>query len=575
MFMKKLYYYIPLLVGALLYACTDDVPTIKGFEADVSTIEAEAVGGEYFVTIRSAEDWVAVVNEPWVMVSPANGRGETRCSIKIDSALMDDARNTTINISSGFEEPKSIAITQKGFEKAITPEKSSIDIAASAIKADRWVELDVTTNVKFKIKSGVNWIEVDDDYELNLDRGMRPRTTRIRLDWKMNSDPKERIDTLRFISDDADTLELATINIRQAAGPLIEDNRAGDSLAVITIFEKLECWGNNGISSTESMNRWDCVRLWKSTDNLPLDADSLPIKEAIGRVRDLDLSYFNTEDGVPVEIKHLKYLETLSLFGNVNTMLKSIDLCEEVATLQYLKDLRIAAFGLVSLPDNFTNLVNLESLDLNSNNFNEIPAVITKKNFPKLKRLNLASNRRASIKDLRKRATANKDGIGIYTDMDKSDVVKNLFLWEELEELQLSYNYIEGQLPDFDTMPRYTAKDVAIYGDTLKNAIGSIPRILPNMRSLKINLNFMSGEVPDWLLYHPRLLEWGPEVLIFPQEEKGVDSDGKSVGFDNAPASFEYYFKKYPLYRGRYEGDISDDKSEGIEGNDDNAEKEE
>lgn len=548
MFMKKLYYYIPLLVGALLYACTDDVPTIKGFEADVSTIEAEAVGGEYFVTIRSAEDWVAVVNEPWVMVSPANGCGETRCSIKIDSALMDDARNTTINISSGFEEPKSIAITQKGFEKAITPEKSSIDIAASAIKADRWVEFDVTTNVKFKIKSGVNWIEVDDDYELNLDRGMRPRTTRIRLDWKMNSDPKERVETLRFISDDADTLELATLNIRQAAGPLIEDNRAGDSLAVITIFEKLECWGDNGISSTESMNRWDCVRLWKSTDK------SLPAPEAVGRVRDLDLSYFSTEDGVPVEIKHLKYLETLSLFGNVNTMLKNIDLCEEVATLQYLKDLRIAAFGLVSLPDNFTNLVNLESLDLNSNNFNEIPAVITKENFPKLKRLNLASNRRASITDLRKRATANEDGIGIYTDMDKSDVVKNLFLWEELEELQLSYNYIEGALPDFEQMPTYTAEDVKEFGDTVNWAVENrLPRILPNMRSLKINLNFMSGEVPDWLLYHPRLLEWGPEVLIFPQQEKAVNSEGKSVGFDNAPANFEYYFEKYPLYRGRYE----------------------
>ena len=548
MFMKKLYYYIPLLVGALLYACTDDVPTIKGFEADVSTIEAEAVGGEYFVTIRSAEDWVAVVNEPWVMVSPANGRGETRCSIKIDSALMDDARNTTINISSGFEEPKSIVITQKGFEKAITPEKSSIDIAASAIKADRWVEFDVTTNVKFKIKSGVNWIDVDDDYELNLDRGMRPRTTRIRLDWKMNSDPKERIETLRFISDDADTLELATLNIRQAAGPLIEDNRAGDSLAVITIFEKLECWGDNGISSTESMNRWDCVRLWKSADK------TLPEPEAVGRVRDLDLSYFNTEDGVPVEIKHLKYLETLSLFGNVNTMLKNIDLCEEVATLQYLKDLRIAAFGLVSLPDNFTNLVNLESLDLNSNNFNEIPAVITKENFPKLKRLNLASNRRASITDLRKRATANEDGIGIYSDMDKSDVVKNLFLWEELEELQLSYNYIEGALPDFEQMPTYTAEDVKEFGDTVNWAVENrLPRILPNMRSLKINLNFMSGEVPDWLLYHPRLLEWGPEVLIFPQQEKAVNSEGKSVGFDNAPANFEYYFEKYPLYRGRYE----------------------
>ena len=547
--MKKLYYYMPLLAALLFGACKDDVPTISGFEADTDPIEAEAVGGEYFVTIRSAQDWVAVVDEPWVMVSPANGRGETRCSIKIDSALMSEQRSANILINSGFEEPKMIAITQKGFEKAITPEKSSIEIAASAIKADRWVEFDVTTNVKFKIKSGANWIDVDDDYELDLNRGMRPRTTRIRLDWKMNSAPEERVETLRFISDDADTLELATINIRQAAGPLIEDNRAGDSLAVITIYEKLECWGDNGISTTENMSRWDCVRLWKSTDK------SLPSPEAVGRVRDLDLNYFNTEDGVPVEIKHLKYLETLSLFGNVNTMLKSIDLCEEVATLEYLKDLRIAAFGLVSLPVNFVDLGDtLESLDLNSNNFNEIPAVITKGNFPKLKKLNLASNRRASITDLRKRETANKDGIGIYANMDKNDVVKNLFLWEELEELALSYNYIEGRLPDFKEMPPYRYEDVVQYGDTVNWAVeNNLPRILPNMRSLKINLNFMTGDIPNWLLYHPRLLEWGPEVLIFPQQEKSVNSKGNRVGFNEVPTSFEFYFKKYPLQRERYE----------------------
>ena len=549
--MKKLYYYIPLFAGLLLCSCKDDVPTINGFEADCAPIEAEAEGGEFYVTIRSKEDWVALVDAPWVMVSPANGRGETRCTIKVDSALMGDVRSTTINISSGFEEPKSIAITQKGFQRSITPEKKTIDIAASAIKADRWVEFDVTTTVKFKIKSDANWVEVDNDYsdKLDLNRGMRPRTTRVRLDWKMNSDPKERVETLRFISDDADTLELATLNIRQAAGPLIEDNRAGDSLAVITIYEKLECWGNNGISTTENMSRWDCVRLWKSTDK------SLPAPEAVGRVRDLDLSYFGTEDGVPVEVKHLKYLETLSLYGNVNTMLKSIDLCEEVATLAYLKDLRIAAFGLVSLPANFADLGDtLESLDLNSNNFNEIPAVITKENFPKLRKLDLHNNRRVSLNNLREKDSKGEKGIGLHVDMNKSDVIKNLFLWEELEELSLAVNYIEGQLPDFNDMPRYTAEDVKKYGDTVNWAVGRVPRILPNMRTLKINLNFISGEAPEWLLYHPRLLEWSIGTLIFPQETKCVDSEGVSVGFENDPAeNFEYYFEKYPKYRGRYE----------------------
>ena len=41
--MKKLYYYIPLLIGLSLYACKNDVPAIEGFDADVTAIEAEAV----------------------------------------------------------------------------------------------------------------------------------------------------------------------------------------------------------------------------------------------------------------------------------------------------------------------------------------------------------------------------------------------------------------------------------------------------------------------------------------------------------------------------------------------------
>ena len=59
--MKKLLYYIPLIAGVLLYACKEDVSTIEGFDADISAIEAEAVGGEYYVTIRSQKEWVAVV----------------------------------------------------------------------------------------------------------------------------------------------------------------------------------------------------------------------------------------------------------------------------------------------------------------------------------------------------------------------------------------------------------------------------------------------------------------------------------------------------------------------------------
>ena len=543
------------MAGALLSACSkDDTTTI--FNSDMSNIEAQAVGGEYQVKISSNREWVAKANAPWVMVSPANGRGDVKCTIKIDSALMNEARETKVSITSMGEELKSINIKQDGFPRSIKVADSEVHIAASDLYANRWVELDVETNVEFNIEDAPAWVVVERDYELNLDRGARPRKTRVHFDWKMNSSDKERTATLNLVPKEGEALATpATITIRQAAGPRIEDNRQGDSIAVISICEKMECWSDNGISTNKGMQTWECLRLWQASDA------GLPAPEAIGRVRDLDISYFNTEEGVPEEIKHLKYLETLSLYGNVNTMIKSIDLCPEVATLAFLKDLRIAAMGLVSLPDNFADLGDtLESLDLNSNNFNEIPEVINRENFPHLRTLDLTGNHRASITDLRKRSSAGENGIGLHVNMQNSDAIRKLLLWEELEALGLSYNFIEGELPDFEDEAKDGIDGVRAYeysdieGDTLKWAVeNKLPRILPNMKALRINLNFMTGELPRWLLYHPYLMEWGAEVLIYPQLEKAIDSNGNNVGFDNVPTNYEYYFEAYPDYRGRYE----------------------
>lgn len=546
--MKRLYILFS-AVALILGGCQRDIePTIEGFESNSSSIEAKATGGEHLITIRSDKAWSVQTDAPWLMISPANGRGEVECKVKIDSTLINDPRSATISFTSAGQLLSKIDVRQEGFEHSITPQKREITIDASAIRANRWVEVDIVANVEFDVVSDAQWLTIG-DYKLSLDCGARPRSTRLHIDWKMNTDPESREATLVLMPKGGESLSApATIKIRQAAGPLIEDCRQGDSLAIVTIYNKMECWVEGVISSSEPMHRWEAVRLWESTDR------DLPCPEAVGRVRDLDLSFFNTEDDIPMEIKHLKYLETLSLYGNVNTMLKEIKLCEEVATLNYLKDLRIAAMGLVALPANFAELGDtLESLDLNSNNLTEIPEVITPENFPRLRSLNLSSNRRTALNSL-----ANVNNAGIYVNMREEDDIRRLLLWESLEELALSYNYIEGTLPDFNVgeegIRAYSAEDVVSRGDTLNWAVqNNLPRILPNIRKLSINLNFMTGKLPDWLLYHPRLLEWGPEVLVYPQQEKSYDSEGNVVGFDNVPTSTEYYFEAYPLYRSRYE----------------------
>lgn len=546
--MKRIYTILTLATLFILSCQRDNTPTIQGFESDTSSIEALACGGEYRITIRSEKEWTAQSDVPWIMVSPANGRGEINCVIKIDSTLLNQERGTEIRFASEGKTQQAINVKQEGFGiKAEATNKEAITIEASAARADRHFEIEIEANVEFDVDTECQWLSIG-DYSLTLDRGARPRRTTLGVDWKMNSEPQEREAMLTLRSKSGDSL--STITVRQAAGPLIEDNRTGDSLAIVTIFEKMACWSEGTLDTSESMATWECLRLWQSGDN------GLPSNDAIGRVRDLDLSYFNTEDDIPVEFKHLKYLETLSLMGNVNTMLKDIKLCEEVATLQYLKDLRIVAMGLVSLPKNFADLGDtLETLDLNSNNFTVIPDVINPDNFPHLVSLNLSSNRRSIVNNL---STANRDEVGLYCNMESNDAVKRLLLWENLEELGLSYNYLEGSIPDFtvgqDGVRGYTAADVAERGDTLSYAVErNLPRILPNMRALRINLNFITGKLPDWLLYHPNLLEWSPEILIYTQMEKCYDSKGNYVELSNTPTSREYYFEAYPLYRSRYE----------------------
>ena len=164
-----------------LQSCSNDTTTLPGFEADISTIEAEASGGSYDISIRSSKEWTAVADVPWVMVSPANGRGEVRCSIRVDSTLINDMRNTEIRFSSGGKVLKNIAITQHGYARQVTPEFSEYRLAASAPRIDRWFEFDVESNVEFDVVAEYDgdeeWLSID-DFNIVLDRGARPRSTR-------------------------------------------------------------------------------------------------------------------------------------------------------------------------------------------------------------------------------------------------------------------------------------------------------------------------------------------------------------------------------------------------------------
>ena len=546
------------IVAILFSSCDEREVNVAYFEIDKDSLIIETPGGgTEYLQVNSTVEWTASANQPWVSVSPANGIGSTKCVVLIDSTLSDVTREAKLAFES-VEGRTIVMIEQVGFGKFITPKDTIKTISASTNSiVDRNFEVEVNANVNFKISIvdsvdvPVEWITPKQvEVRPNLDRLSRPRSTKVKFDWNINSDTTTRVAYIKFLpleENDA-SVKSGVLAITQEAAPVITDDRAGDSLAIVNIINRLQLLSPWDVS--ENMQYWNNVTLWESTDK------DLPDPKAVGRVRKASFMMCNTKESIPQELRYLKYIETLNIYSNVNTMLLSIDLGSEICDLEYLKHLQIGAFGLVSLPDDFVKLGDkLESLDLNSNNFSEIPAVLTKENFPKLKSLNLLACRRWTLSNLGKKDTY-ENGIGLHFNAD-NEAFRRLLLWDTLEELRLSNNYIEGQVPEFTIgdadVDVWTKEDVAAWGgDTIKNLVG-MPKILPNMKRLTINLNFFTGKLPEWILYHPRLLDWFPESLIYMQQVNAYDSEGRVVKFDNEPTDYRYYFDFFPGYEKKYE----------------------
>ena len=562
-------YLIRITLGLLIYmvavaSCKDDDDSgIAGFAIDKEDITIGADGGTDVVNVSSGGEWAASSTEPWVNISPANGSGVTECTVVIDSTLINGIRTAEVRFTPRGQAPCVMTVHQTGYGKMIYIEKPDIEIESSAKYEERHFEATVTTNVAFKMEveytdpENKDWIILPNKTFVDLDRGSRPRTTKIHIDWTMNPDFDVRVAKINFIPQrPEDELEHpAVLAVTQKAAPKIEDNRSGDSLTLLTIKERMEA--SNNWDPSENMRNWPDVVLWEEGDK------GIPDKRAIGRIRSVSFTMFDTKESIPQEVHYLTVVETLNFFSNTNTATKNIILENDVCSLKYLKNLKISAYGLTGITEDLVKLGDqLETLDISSNNFASIPSVLTKENFKKLKSLDLRTNRRMTLNDLR--LADNKvqypDGIGLFFNTKVDNSLRRLLLWDTLEELRLSYNYMEGELPDFEIgkegVTGYTQEDVnAFGGDTIQYLVTErpdIPKILPKARMLSLNLNFFTGNLPDWILYHPHLVEWSPGVLIFNQEA-GVDTEGKKARFDNEPTTLEYYYKAFPKFRDKYE----------------------
>ena len=668
-YIKKLTWLLVLGAGLMTASCSDndDVEIPGGLAIDKEQIEIGVEGGNEQLAIAASQNWVANVDEPWLMLTPANGVGSTTATVVVDSTLMSGRRTTDIVFIGDNGQRRTVSVKQFGYGKQIDIKEPTVEIENSESYDKRAFESLISANVECKIgkieysfegdmtdaekaeneKEREGWLLNSKDEDkltgtnlgIVLDRKARPRSVKFKFRWAMNVVPAVRVAKVhlvpvkaedQLVDADGNPTDDVILTVRQKAAPKIEDNRAGDSLSVIMINQKLGSIAT--FDSSDNMRNWSGVTLWEATD-----AFVKTHPEALGRVRSVKFSMFNLKSGetLPKEVGNLKFLESFSVAANENNQIREVKLGDEICSLKYLKNLTVQAYGLTQLPANFKNLgSSLETLNLVSNNFNklsDITNIVNEKNFPKLRNLILYAQRRTDVvTNIASLGEMNASGVYVYNNYpiglygkvnagtaDRQALLK-LLTWDKLNTLELSYCFLEGELPTDEEMTealeaagkatRYSKSDFStnkkdyldkLVGDTCrwllsgcnnpvtcKHKDGSVvskevcpdqvPRVLPNCRQLSLNLNFLTGAVPKWILYHPHLVEWTPSIMIFNQQPKGKNSDGAAVGFSNMTEdsySYDYYYGTsdpgskwevpgvaYPLYYRKYvaAGDINE-----------------
>ncbi|MBO5312026.1 MAG: hypothetical protein J6A91_08245 [Bacteroidales bacterium] len=527
------------LAFLVISACQQEEEIAFGVEVGTEdgNIKIGPEGGQKTIKVSAQEEWAALTETPWIMVSPANGRGTQECHISIDSTIVNVERKGAVriqNLKTG--DKKDFSITQEGFEYQIVLDDPEVEIEDFAGYESRSFDVEVMANVDFDVvlpSDSENWLSFTKS-ELVLDRGVRPRKVKVHFDWKVNSRDTQRAAKVEFKP--LEQVEIArhdTLNVVQkGAQPIPAGTPAGDSLAVLAISRALNMYTE--WNTAEKMEHWNNVRVWKDG----------PDK---GRVRYVQFFIFNTKEPLPYEVQYLTAAEEIVFYSNANQFLKSLDTGEYITKLTQLKRLTIGAYGLTSLHPDFVNLKNLEFLDLSSNCFQTIPEILTQENFPKLHSLILNANQRYSIYDL---SNDNRENIGGFVDDKGLRRFKDILKWNNLDTLRLSVNYLQGEIPDmeYEGLPEWTFEDLkdslATSRTSLPEELVGLPKVLPDTKFFAINFNRFTGRLPDWLLYHPNLDLWIPYSLIFSQE--GKTKEGKNAGFTNEPVSLDYYYNIYP-----------------------------
>lgn len=532
-YLRKSCWAIVVLAALMIASCKDDdEKAVSGFSVDQTEMLFDNNGGTFQLKIATNQTWTAEAENDWCMVSPATGVGSGVCVIKADSSYLYKERTGRVIFYSDKGDIAEVLVKQYGYEPIIDFTESEVTIPSYASPEEAYVDIEAISNVAFEVvipEQAKAWLTLDGNATYTPSTTI-PRKQKFRFKFTTYTDFQvDRIAEVQFkqtkkvtsrAGEGEDTgLLNKIVKITQEKAPLIIPSRQGDSLAVLAITRVLH-------TATPSVSlpitHWSNVTVEERTYDYYNPVTGYVKKDTTElRVVNFRLSMIDTEETIPYQIKYMTELETFSAIANTNAFRKSIVLGPEITELKKLRSISLMGYGISSLPAEMANMSSLEELDLNGNTILDLNSIkdvlLGMKN--NLKYLNLGNNR-VSGNVLNLQTDIPKDltlkTIGMGGDLEQYDwLFRDM---SELVELHLSYNYFYGNIPDFG---------------------GIKEGILPKMRYLTLNLNRLTGQVPNWILYHKYLACWDPFLLLFNQE--GYDNNGKQTGFPNAPTKFSEF----------------------------------
>lgn len=533
--MKAMCWAIVALTLLSVASCKDDDDNVaSGFSVDQTEMQFSNNGGTIELKVATGQTWTAESENDWCMVSPATGVGSGVCVIKTDSSYLYKERTGRVIFYSDKGDLAEVLVKQYGYEPTIEFTEAEVIVPSYAAPEKAYVDVEAIANVPFEVvipEEAKAWLTLEGTSTYTPSTTI-PRKQKFRFKFKTYTDfDTDRIAEVQF--NQKPTLTRASgesamlnkiVKITQEKAPLIIPSREGDSLAVLAVTRVINA--GLGSSTSRPITHWDNIVVEERTYDYYNPITKYEKKDTTElRVIGLRLSMFDTDESVPYQIKYLTELETFAAIANSNAYRKKIALGPEITTLNKLKSISFMGYGLNSLPAEMANMQSLEELDLNGNTILSLESIkdVLLGLKDKLKYLDIGGNRiSGSVMNLSTDVPKNEtlETIGLGGDLAKCDwLFRDM---KALEELHMSYNYFYGNIPDLN---------------------GVKDGILPNIKYLTLNLNRLTGKVPDWILYHKYLACWNPFLLLFNQE--GYDNKGTIAGFTNAPTKFSEFPAEY------------------------------